>query len=77
MFYPMNIGRNLQEIERTVAALQTADKQQVLTPANWKPGEDVLMPYIKSAKEADQLAMKNNPDYYEVTWYMRFKKAGK
>jgi hypothetical protein len=32
---------------------------------------------VKNATEADQLAMKNNPDYYEVSWYMRFKKAGK
>ncbi len=44
-FYPMEVGRNLDEIERTVIALQTSDREHVLTPANWKPGEDVLLPY--------------------------------
>jgi peroxiredoxin (alkyl hydroperoxide reductase subunit C) len=77
IFYPMNVGRNLAEIERTVAALQTADKQTVLTPANWQPGDDVLIPYVKSGTEAEKLATNDNPDYYQVSWYMRFKKASK
>ncbi len=53
-FYPMEIGRNLDEIERTVIALQTADKNHVLIPANWNPGEDVFVPYTdkKTEKEA-------------------------
>lgn len=53
-FYPMETGRNLDEIERTVIALQTSDKEHVLTPANWKPGEDVLLPYPdnKSSRDA-------------------------
>lgn len=76
-FYPMNVGRNLGEIERTLVALQTADKQQVLIPANWQPGGDVLIPYVKSTAEAENLALQNNPDYYQVTWYMRFKKEKK
>jgi peroxiredoxin (alkyl hydroperoxide reductase subunit C) len=76
-FYPMNVGRNLGEIERTLIALQTADKQQVLIPANWQPGGDVLLPYVKSTDEAAKLAAQDNPDYYQVTWYMRFKKEQK
>jgi peroxiredoxin (alkyl hydroperoxide reductase subunit C) len=44
-YYPMNIGRNMDEIKRTVLALQTADKDQVLIPAGWKSGDDVLVPY--------------------------------
>ena len=76
-FYPMEIGRNLDEIERTLVALQTADKLQVLIPANWQPGGDVLMPYSKSTDEAANLALQDNPDYYQVTWYMRFKKESK
>jgi peroxiredoxin 2/4 len=75
MFYPMEVGRNLAEIERTIAALQTADKLTVLTPANWQPGDDLLIPYVKSTAEADQLALQNDPDYYQLTWYMRFKKG--
>jgi len=76
-YYPMNIGRNLSEIERTVVALQTADKQQVLIPANWQPGDDVLMPYLKSSAEAEKVEKQENPDYYQLTWYMRFKKGSK
>jgi peroxiredoxin 2/4 len=74
-FYPMEVGRNLGEIERTLVALQTADQQNVLTPANWQPGGDVLLPYVKSTDEADKLASQDDPNYYQVTWYMRFKKG--
>ncbi|MEI7980004.1 MAG: peroxiredoxin [Bacteroidota bacterium] len=76
-FYPMNIGRNLGEIERTLVALQTADKQQVLIPANWQPGGDVLVPYVKTTADAGQTTLENDPDYYQLTWYMRFKKERK
>lgn len=76
-FYPMEIGRNLGEIERTLVALQTSDKQHVLTPANWTPGGDVLIPYVKSTTEAEKLASPDDPDYYQLTWYMRFKKGNK
>lgn len=76
-FYPMDIGRNTGEIERTLVALQTADKRQVLIPANWQPGGDVLLPYVKTPDEAAQLTDKNNPDYYQLTWYMMYKKESK
>lgn len=45
-FYPMEVGRNLDEIERTILALQITDNQKVLTPANWNSGEDVFIPYM-------------------------------
>jgi peroxiredoxin (alkyl hydroperoxide reductase subunit C) len=66
-FYPMEIGRNMEEIKRAVIALQTADKNQVLTPANWNPGDDVLLyNYNKSAL--------TNPDVYQLTWFMTYSK---
>jgi peroxiredoxin 2/4 len=73
-FYPMQIGRNMEEILRTVEALQTADKENVLTPANWTSGDDVLMPYVRSASEAENLGTGNDLDKYKVSWYMLFKK---
>jgi len=76
-YYPINVGRNLGEIERTLVALQTADKQQVLIPGNWQPGDDVLVPYVKSTAEAEKVAKQEDPDYYQLTWYMLFKKANK
>ena len=67
-FYPMEIGRNMVEIERTVIALQTHDSQHVLTPANWKPGDDVLIPYQDDMTKVD-------PNVYRISWFMFAKKA--
>lgn len=77
-FYPMNIGRNMEEIKRTVIALQTAGKgkDHLLTPANWQLGDDLLVPqYPYTDKQ-----LKDNPEltnyYYNVGSFMWFKKAG-
>ncbi|MGA3012393.1 MAG: peroxiredoxin [Bacteroidales bacterium] len=73
-FYPMNVGRNIDEIKRTLIALQTADNKNVLTPANWTPGEDVLIPAPKTEVDADKLAAKKDPTLRELAWYMWLKK---
>ncbi|MGB9639948.1 MAG: peroxiredoxin, partial [Anaerolineales bacterium] len=44
IYYPLTAGRNMQEILRLVDSLQTSDKYQVATPANWKPGDKVIVP---------------------------------
>jgi peroxiredoxin (alkyl hydroperoxide reductase subunit C) len=44
MTYPMNVGRNFEEILRVIDALQTADKFQIATPADWVPGQQVIIP---------------------------------
>lgn len=67
-FYPLEIGRNLDELERTVMALQTHDSQNVLTPANWKPGEDVFIPYQQDLTKVD-------PAVYSIAWFMLAKKT--
>jgi len=76
-YYPMNIGRNLGEVERTIVALQTADKQEVLIPGNWLPGDDVLLPYPVSTAEAGKAAKHEDSDHYQLNWYMHFKKGAK
>ena len=73
-YYPDNVGRNIEEIKRTLIALQTAEKYQVLTPANWSPGADVLIPSPGTVNDAEKLAEKKNPDLYQEAWYMWFKK---
>jgi peroxiredoxin (alkyl hydroperoxide reductase subunit C) len=73
-FYPATVGRNLEEIKRTLLALQTHDKYNVLTPANWKPGGEVLIPSPASIKEAEKLKEKNDPSLRQIEWYMWFKK---
>lgn len=44
IFYPSSTGRNFQEIKRALIAMQTADTYKVATPADWQPGEDVIVP---------------------------------
>lgn len=74
-FNPMEVGRNMEDIKRIVMALQTVDANVVLTPANWEPGEDVLVPYSHSGdKKNKNVVAKNDPGLYEVAWYMTFKK---
>jgi peroxiredoxin (alkyl hydroperoxide reductase subunit C) len=74
-FYPMNVGRNMDEIKRTVVALQTADKEKLATPANWDPGEDMLVPHYPYTKKelADNPELENM--YYSVGSFMWYKKA--
>jgi peroxiredoxin 2/4 len=69
-YYPMAVGRNMEEIKRTVIALQTVDSQGILTPVNWKPGDDVL---IKGY--TDITAQPADKDIYQLIWYMTFKKS--
>jgi len=72
-YYPTIVGRNLEEIKRTLIALQTVTKKNVLTPANWEPGEDVMIPSPSTSIKADR--MENNKDLYSAAWYMWFKKS--
>ncbi|MGA0586486.1 peroxiredoxin [Dyella sp. KRB-257] len=44
MTYPMSVGRNFDEILRVIDALQTGDKYRIVTPADWRPGEKVIIP---------------------------------
>jgi len=44
LVYPMNIGRNIPEILRTLQALQVADANQASIPANWVPCQPVILP---------------------------------
>jgi len=76
-FYPMQVGRNMNEIVRIIEALQTVDQASVLTPANWEKGEDVLVPYYPYTKE--QLAAKPElkDEYYSMGNRMWFKKGTK
>lgn len=53
IYYPMNAGRNVEEIVRIVQALQTADKG-CATPVNWKPGDKVVVPPPKTLDEVEE-----------------------
>lgn len=70
--YPETVGRNIAEIQRTLIALQTQDRYDVLMPANWQPGDEVLMKSPRSMAEAEKLESKKDPKLRKVTWYMWF-----
>lgn len=76
-FYPMNVGRNIDEILRTIVALQLSQRENVLTPFNWNPGEDVLVPHRPYTEEE----LKANPElkdqFYNKGEYMWFRKMNK
>lgn len=44
IYYPLSLGRNFDELKRALIAMQTADKYAIATPADWRPGEDVIIP---------------------------------
>lgn len=71
LYYPMSNGRYIPEIIRLVKALQTTDKHGVATPANWQPGDKVVVPAPKNKAEMD----KRLTEGYECKdWYLCFKK---
>jgi peroxiredoxin (alkyl hydroperoxide reductase subunit C) len=68
IYYPLTTGRNVQEIVRLIDALQTTDKHQVATPANWKVGENVIVPPPQTQEMAEARILKK--DEYECKdWY--------
>jgi len=54
IYYPLTTGRNMEEILRVIIALQTTDKNGVATPANWKPGDKVIVPPPKTQEMAEE-----------------------
>jgi len=54
IYYPLTTGRNIEEILRIVEAMQTTDKHRVATPANWRPGEPVIVPPPQTQEMAEE-----------------------
>jgi peroxiredoxin (alkyl hydroperoxide reductase subunit C) len=52
IYYPLSMGRNFDELYRVILALQTADNFNVATPADWRPGDDVIVPTAGSCGTA-------------------------
>jgi len=67
MYYPLNVGRNMEEIKRTLIALQTSDENKVAMPLNWQPGEKVIIP---APKTIEALAERKSSDLEMVDWYL-------
>ncbi len=53
MYYPLNVGRNMDEILRALKALQVSDEYKVALPLDWTPGQKVIVPPPKTLAEME------------------------
>lgn len=67
MYYPLNIGRNMAEIKRTLIALQTSDENKCAMPLDWNPGDKVIVP---APKTVAGLKERKESNLEMVDWYL-------
>jgi peroxiredoxin (alkyl hydroperoxide reductase subunit C) len=76
IYYPLSLGRNFDELYRVLIGLQTADAFSVATPADWRPGDDVIVPPASSC-DAAQERMNAKGDMTCYDWFFCTKKIPK
>ena len=75
IYYPLQTGRNSQEILRLIDALQAVDKNAIATPVNWKPGEEVIVPPpVNETALRERLEMGKKGEVNQTDWYFSKKK---
>jgi len=67
MYYPLNVGRNMAEIKRSLLALQTSDEYSVAMPLDWQPGDKVI---VSAPKTVEELAERKKSNLGMVDWYL-------
>jgi peroxiredoxin (alkyl hydroperoxide reductase subunit C) len=77
LYYPLSNGRNFPEIKRLLIALQTTDAHGCATPADWQPGDDVIVPPPGSCGSAKERMEQPDPDVYALDWFIAFRKLPK
>ena len=77
LYYPLSTGRNFDENKRIIQALQKADADKVATPADWRPGDDVIIPTPGSCGTAKERMEYKGDDQYCLDWFMCFKREKK
>ncbi|MGO3182071.1 MAG: peroxiredoxin [Aequorivita sp.] len=71
MYYPLNVGRNMDEILRALEALQISDEHKVAMPLDWKKGDKVI---VGPPKTLEELNSRLEDDSLEkVDWYLAMK----
>ena len=68
MYYPLNVGRNMNEILRVLEALQVSDAHKVAMPLDWKKGDKVIVPPPKTLDEMNERI--ENKEYEKVDFYL-------
>lgn len=74
MYYPASLGRNFDEIKRVIQGLQKADKDKVATPADWRPGDDVIVPAPGTMGGIAKREEQEDEDITCLDWFLCFKK---
>ena len=74
LYYPLSNGRNMDEIKRMIIAMQKSDKEQIATPANWQPGDDVILPPPGSCGTAKERVESEEEGKYCLDWFMCLRK---
>ncbi len=69
MYYPLNVGRNMDEIQRVLVAMQTVDKYNCALPLNWRPGEKAIVPPPKTLVEMEERIV-NKENYEKMDFYL-------
>ena len=69
IYYPLSLGRNFDELLRVIKALQTADHFAVATPADWRPGEPVIVPPAGSCGTAAQRMSEQTDGLHCEDWF--------
>ena len=75
LYYPLSTGRNFDEIKRIILALQKADSDHCATPADWRPGDDVIVPTAGTCGTARERMENQSEDQYCLDWFLCFKKS--
>ena len=74
VYYPLTTGRNFQEIKRMIQALQKSDETHNSTPANWQPGDDLIISTPITVAAAEAGIASASEDEYALDWFLRFRK---
>ena len=77
IYYPLSLGRNFDELYRVIIALQTADEFNVATPADWRPGDEVIVPTAGSCGVAKDRMEGKDEDTHCYDWFFCTKKMSK
>lgn len=77
LYYPLSTGRNMDEIKRMIIAMQKAEKEQIATPANWQPGDDVILPPPGSCGSLKERMENQDDDKYCLDWFLCFRREKK
>ena len=68
MYYPLNVGRNMDEILRVLEALQISDEYKVAMPLDWKKGDKVIVPPPKTLAEMEERI--NDDSIEKIDFYL-------